>query len=192
MFDPMSMVAIAGSAVVLAAWSFKATHDRLARLDERCATAWADIDAQLKHRHNIVPGLIEVTRAMAAHEKDILTEVCQAHAAAAGSAGGDQERRLLSERIFGQSVSRLVEVSMAYPEIKANGRFQELARELAHTEEMITAARRFYNLAVGEYNAARRSLTGKLVGRVVTQATRQPFDLGIDRIVLDEPMTVRL
>jgi LemA protein len=190
MFDPTIVLSAGAGLLLVAGFSFKATHDRLARLDERCNTAWADIDTQLKHRHAIVPGLIEVTRAMAAHEKAIIAEVCKAQDATKN--GAEPGRRLLAEKLFGESVGKLITVSMQYPEIKASARFQDLARELAHVEELITGARRFYNMAVGEYNAARRSMTGKLVGSVFAQAPREPFDLGIDRVAMDEPMTVRL
>lgn len=188
--DPTFLLYAGGGAVAVVGLSFKLMHDRLARLDERCNTAWADIDTQLKHRHSIVPGLIEVTRAMAAHEKGIISDVCAAQDAT--KTGVEPGRRLLAEKLFGQSVEKLVSVSMQYPEIKASARFQELARELAHVEEMITAARRFYNMAVGEYNAARRSMTGKLVAIFFSQKVREPFDLGIDRMAMDEPLIVRL
>lgn len=190
MFDPTILLASGAGLAVLGGLSFKARHDRLVRLDERCSTAWADIDTQLRHRHSIVPGLVEVTRAMAAHEKSIIADVC--HAQDATRNGAEPGRRLLAEKLFGESVGKLITVSMQYPEIRTSARFQELARELAHVEEMITASRRFYNMAVGEYNTARRSITGKLVAVFFGQAPREPFDLGIDRVALDEPMTVRL
>jgi LemA protein len=191
MFDPTVSLIVAGGTVVFSFWWFKASHDRLARLDERCATAWADIDAQLKHRHTLVPGLVEVTRSMADREQKIIGDVCRSYSAIADDLGNPQ-RRLLSEKVFGASVKKLIEVSVKYPEIQSNVRFHELARELSHVEESLTAARRFYNLTVGEYNAARRSLAGKLVGGIVRQAPRQPFDLGIDRVALEEPLAIRI
>jgi LemA protein len=191
MLDPVTILAGGAGVLFFTAWAVKSSHDRLVRLDERCNTAWADVDVQLKHRHAIVPGLVEVTRALATHEREIITEVCRAYEAIE-TESADQEERLAAEQVFGCSVRKLVDVSIKYPEIKADARFRDLARELAHVEETITAARRFYNLAVGEYNAVRRSAMGHLAGCLGTYRPRQAIDLGIDRLALEDPVAVRL
>jgi LemA protein len=72
-------------AVALAWW----THNRLMALDERCATAFADVDVQLKHRHNLIPGLVETVRGYAGHELTVLTEVTRARANALSAASPD-------------------------------------------------------------------------------------------------------
>ena len=83
------LLMIVASAVALAvalAWS---THNRLMALDERCATAFADVDVQLKHRHNLIPALVETVRGYAGHELTVLTEVTRARANALSAASPD-------------------------------------------------------------------------------------------------------
>jgi LemA protein len=74
------LICLAG-AVRSCCWR-SATHNRLMQLDERCESAFADVDVQLKHRHNLIPGLVETVRGFASHERGVLTEVTQARAGA--------------------------------------------------------------------------------------------------------------
>lgn len=170
----------------LVAWL---THNRLMALDERCNTAFADIDVQLKHRHSLIPGLVETVRAFAGHERELLTEVTRARANALRASG--PEMRLEAETQVGQSLTSLLSVVERYPDIAASSHFRELRQELSDAENRITAARRFFNLAVDEFNATLRQFPGNRIGDAVRLSRRQPFDLGIERVLLDEPMAIR-
>src|SRR5215204_4936388 len=97
--DVMASAHFNGLAVALAWW----THNRLMALDERCATAFADVDVQLKHRHNLIPGLVETVRGYAGHELTVLTEVTRARANALSAASPDT--RLEAETQVGQSIT---------------------------------------------------------------------------------------
>lgn len=171
---------------VLLAWG---SYNRLMALDERCNRAFADIDVQLKHRHNLIPGLIETVRGFAGHEMTILTEIATARANALQASG--PEMRLKAETQVGQSLNSLLSIVERYPDIQASSHFRELRVELADAENRITAARRFFNLAVDEFNATLRQFPGNLVGGAVRLYRRNPFDLGIERVLLDEPVTVK-
>jgi LemA protein len=170
----------------LVAWS---SYNRLMALDERCNTAFADVDVQLKYRHSVIPGLVETVRGYAKHEQAVLTEVTQARAAALGAAGS--ESRLHAETQVGQSISSLMSVAENYPELQASPHFRELRMELADAENRIAASRRFYNLAVDEFNATLRQFPGNLIGGAGRLGRRAPFDLGVERILLDEPVSFR-
>lgn len=173
--------------VGLLAWR---TYNRLMALDERCNTAFADIDVQLKHRHSLIPSLVETVRAFAGHELTILSEVSRARANALRASG--PEMRLEAETQVGQSLSSLLSLAERYPDIQASTHFRDLRGELGDAENRITAARRFYNLAVDEFNATLRQFPGNQIGAAVRLARRRPFDLGVERILLDEPVAIRL
>lgn len=172
---------------VAIAWT---THNRLMALDERCNTAFADVDVQLKHRHNLIPGLVEMVRGFAGHELAVLSEVSRARASALRASGA--EMRLEAETQFGQSLHSLLSVVERYPDIQASSHFRDLRVELADAENRITAARRFYNLAVDEFNATLRGFPGNRIGIAARLSRRKPFDLGVERVLLDEPVAIRL
>lgn len=174
--------------IALVAYIASATHNRLMALDERCESAFADIDVQLKHRHNVIPALVETVRGFASHERGVLTEVTQARASALRATGPSNQ--IDAEIQLSQSVNTLLSVVEKYPEIQANSHFRDLRMELSDAENRITAARRFHNLAVSEFNATLRQFPGNLVGNAKHLGRRRPFDLGVERVLIDEPVAI--
>ncbi len=175
-------VALAALAPVLV---FLGSHNRLVALDQRCDTAFADIDAHLKHRHNLIPGIVETVRGVASHERDIILGITQARAEAMRAVSPDM--RLEAEKNITQQINALMEMAERYPELKASSHFADLRAELVGAENRITASRRFYNLAVGEYDATLRQFPGNIVGKIRRMNMRLPFDLGFERVLIDEP-----
>lgn len=171
---------------LVVAWT---THNRLVALDQRCETAFADIDVHLKHRQNLIPALVETVRGFTKHESDILLGITQAHADALRAVA--PEMRLSAEANLTQNINALIGVADRYPELKASAHFTELRKELVDAENRITASRRFYNLAVGEYGATRRQFPGASVAKFCKMNTRTPFDLGIERVLIDEPVAIK-
>jgi LemA protein len=165
------------------------SHNRLVALDQRCETAFADVDVHLKHRHNLIPGLVETVRGFARHENDILTGVTAARSEALTAL--TPEMRLAAEKNLTQNINALIGAAERYPELKASSHFSELRQELVDAENRITASRRFYNLAVGEYDATLRQFPGSTIGRIARLQPRAPFDLGIERVILDEPVAIK-
>jgi len=111
--------------------------------------AFAQIDVQLTRRHDLIPNLVEVAKGYMAHERGTLEAVIQARnkAAQGGVNSGDEAQLRVS-------LDKLLALSEAYPDLKANTNFQELQRELADVEDKLAAARRALNAAVSRYNAA--------------------------------------
>lgn len=180
--------AVGGGAVLAGALAWS-SYNRLVALDERCNTAFADVDVHLKHRHSLIPGLVETVRGFVGHESAVLTEVTKARASALAAAG--PETRLEAETQVGQSISSLMTVVERYPDLQASAHFRDLRRDLTDAENRITASRRFHNLAVDEFNATRRQFPGNLVGAAGRLGRRKPYDLGVERVLLDEPVPVR-
>lgn len=186
------LIGIAVVAVLLVAipiWIGLGTHNRLVALDQRCDTAFADIDVHLKHRQNLIPGLVETVRGFANHESDILLGITKARAEALQAVA--PEMRLEAEKNLTQNINALIGVAERYPELKASSHFSELRRELVDAENRITASRRFYNLAVGEYDATLRQFPGSYIARLRNMNVRMPFDLGIERVLIDEPVAIK-
>jgi LemA protein len=183
------IVGLAGAAVILPLWTAMATHNRLVALDQRCDTAFADIDVHLKHRHNLIPGLVETVRGFANHEHEILLGITQARSQALHALTPDM--KLDAEKNITQQINALIGVAERYPDLRASSHFNELRAELIGAENRITASRRFYNLAVGEYDATLRQFPGNLVAKFRRMNARLPFDLGFERVLIDEPVAIK-
>jgi LemA protein len=191
MLFTLVLVCVAALALLIAvpAYIAFATHNRLVALDQRCETAFGDIDVHLKHRHNLIPPLVETVRDFTKHESDILLGVTQARAAALQAA--TPENRLNAEKNLTQNINALIGMAEHYPELKASTHFSDLRRELVDAENRITASRRFYNLAVEEYDTTLRQFPGSTIGRLFKMNMRMRFDLGIERVLIDEPLAIK-
>jgi LemA protein len=185
------IVCVAALAMLIAVPAYIAftTHNRLVALDQRCDTAFGDIDVHLKHRHNLIPPLVETVRGFAKHENDILLGVTRARAEALQAAS--PQMRLRAEKNLTQNIVALIGMAERYPELKASTHFGDLRRELVDAENRITASRRFYNLAVEEYDTTLRQFPGSTIGRLSRMNMRMRFDLGIERVLIDEPLAIK-
>ena len=132
-------------------------YNRLVSLRQGVNQAVADIDAQLRQRHDLVPNLVTTVKGYAAHERDTLEQVILARNTAARGAINSQDEAQL--RI---ALDRLLALGEAYPDLKANANFQELQRELTHVEDKLAAARRALNASVSRYNTGIESFPAVL------------------------------
>lgn len=168
-------------------------YNRLVALRQNCNQAFADIDVQLKQRHDLVPNLVETVKGYAAHERTTLEAVIEArNAAVTAERTGDPKAMAQAEGILGAALGRLIALSEAYPDLKANTNFQQLQAELSDIENKIAAARRFFNNAVGEYNTAREQFPAVLFAGAFGFGPRDFFDLGEEqRATLDQAPQVK-
>ena len=154
-------------------------YNRLVTLKQNCNQAFADIDVQLKQRHDLIPNLVETVKGYAAHEKGTLEAVIQArNAAVSAEKSGDPKAMGAAEGILGAALGRLIALSEAYPDLKANTNFQQLQAELSDIENKLAAARRFFNNAVGEYSTGREQFPAALVAGAFGFGPRDFFDVG--------------
>jgi LemA protein len=128
------------------------TYNRLVALSQGWKRAFADIDVQLKQRHDLVPNLVETVKGYAAHESGVFTKVTEARATAMRATGVAEKGA--AESALSGALGNLLAVAENYPQLKANENFRQLQDELADLENKIAAARRFLNNAVAEYNAS--------------------------------------
>jgi len=174
----MGMWIFLGIIVAIVGWLI-VTYNGLVGLRQRTHQAFADIDVQLKQRHDLIPNLIETVKGYAAHEKTTLDAVVQARNAAL-TAGGGTGQQAAAEGQLGQALGRLLALSEAYPDLKANTNFLQLQTELGNIENKLAAARRFFNNAVSEYNASIQAFPAALFSRSMGFAEREFFDVGED------------
>lgn len=184
------LIGIIAVAVLALVRTYAQTSNTLVALDQRCDTAFADIDVHLKHRHNLIPGLVEVVRGVAGHENALVLGVAQARAQAVTARAPGA--KLKAERDLTNSVVTLLSTVETYPELRAVPEFSQLRHQLVECENRITAARRFYNLAIEEYNISLRQFPGSYIATKRRMNTRQIYDLGIERVLIDEPMSFAL
>ena len=169
------VVAIAVAAVLMLA----GTYNRLVGLRQRANQAFADIDVQMQQRHDLVPNLVETVKGYAAHEKGALEAVTSARAAA--TTATSVEQKVQAENALTGALRQLFAVAEAYPDLKANQNFLGLQSELADIENKLAAARRFFNSAVAEFNAAIQQFPAVLVAGSMGFTERTFFDVGADR-----------
>jgi LemA protein len=155
------------------------TYNRLVGLRQNTNEAFADIDVQLKQRQDLVPNLVETVKGYASHEKSTFEEVTAARAAATSASSVDG--KIAAENALTGALGRLMAVAEAYPELKANTNFLQLQGELSDIENKLAAARRFFNNAVGEYNAQTQTFPAVLFAAAMGFGSREFFDLGGDR-----------
>ena len=139
-------------------------YNGLVAMRQRVNQAFADVDVQLRQRHDLVPNLVETVKGYAAHERGTLDEVVKARNAAVAAQGPAQQAA--AENMLSGALRQLFALAEAYPDLKANASFQQLQAELTDIENKIAAARRFFNNAVQEYNTANSALPCRPVRRL--------------------------
>jgi LemA protein len=161
-------------------------YNGLVAMRQRANQAFADIDVQLKQRHDLIPNLLETVKGYASHEKETLDAVIKARNAAV-SATPQSAGQMQAEAALGGALGRLFALSEAYPDLKANTNFLKLQEDLGGVEDKLAAARRFFNNAVSELNAAIESFPAVLFAKNFGFSHREFFDLGEEkRTQLDE------
>src|ERR1700716_2845297 len=156
-----------------------AAYNRLVALSLRVSQSFADIDVQLKQRHDLIPNLIETVKGYAAHERGRLDDVVKARSAAMSAQGPGQVPA--AENQLSGALGRLIALSEAYPDLKANANFQQLANELSDLENKIAASRRFFNNAVHEYTTGIQQMPPSLFAGMFGFTRKDFFDLGATR-----------
>lgn len=141
-------------------------YNRLVAERNLVRQGFADIDVQLKRRADLVPQLVEAVRGYAAHEKALLTSVAELRSAAVAAAPGIGEGRFGAERALGAKLKQVLLLQEAYPQLKADANFRDLAAKLVDTEDHLQYARRFYNGAVKQYRNRLESFPSVLVARL--------------------------
>jgi LemA protein len=164
--------------VVLVVWAIS-VYNSLVGMRQRVNQAFADVDVQLRQRHDLVPNLVETVKGYAAHERGTLDEVVKARNAAVSAQGPAQQAA--AENMLSGALRQLFALSESYPDLKASTNFQQLQAELTDLENKIAASRRFFNNAVQEYNTGIQRFPAALFAGAFGFAQKDFFDIGPDR-----------
>ena len=180
---------VIGIIVVIAIWVMS-LYNNLVKLRNRRQNAFADIDVQLRQRHDLVPQLVETVKGYASHEKDLLLKITEARSAAMAATSIDD--KIKAEQQLTSALQGLKVQVEAYPDLKANQNFLQLQEELSDIENKLAASRRFFNGATTEYNNAVESFPGNLIARNFGFQREVFFDLGEDnRRQMEQPPKIQ-
>jgi len=179
---------ILGIIAALVVWIIM-VYNGLVAMRQRVNQAFADIDVQLKQRHDLIPNLVETVKGYAAHERGTLEAVVQARNAAIAAQGPAAQAQ--AENQLSGALRQLFALSEAYPDLKANTNFQQLQAELSDIENKIAAARRFFNNSVQEYNTGIQQFPAALFAASFGFTPQVFFDLGETRTQLEQAPQVK-
>ena len=187
-----------GIIAVVVVWVI-ATYNSFVKLTQRTKEAWADIDVQLKRRYDLIPNLVETVKGYASHERETLDAVISARAEATkvhvdpSNITPEQITAMAgAEASLGSALGRLLALSEAYPDLKANTNFAQLQNELVDTENKIQAARRFYNAAVRDYNTKLQVFPTVLFAALLGFTKREFFELDeAEQAKAEKPVDVK-
>jgi len=151
-------------------------YNRIQSLDEQVNQAQGQIETQLQRRADLIPNLVNTVKGYAAHEEGIFTEIARARGALLGAVrGGDAEQMANANAGLTGALGRLLAISEAYPQLKADQSFLRLQDELAGTENRIAVARQDYNTSVGTYNNYIRQFPQTLTAKMTGAKARKYF-----------------
>jgi LemA protein len=184
----VTLLIVVGLIVVLAVM-IVGIYNRLVALRQNANQAFADIDVQLRQRQDLVPNLVETVKGYASHERETLDAVISARNAARSA--GSVDDKVQAENMLTASLGRLFALAEAYPDLKANTNFMKLQDELSDIENKLAAARRFFNNAIAEFNAAIQQFPAVLFAAMFGFQERAFFDLGEEREALQTAPEVK-
>jgi LemA protein len=136
-------------------------YNGLVRLRNQVAAAWAQIDVQLKRRHDLIPNLVAAVQGYMQHERELLDRITAARSRALSATGAGAVGA--AEDALTQAVGGLIAVMERYPDLKANQNVLALQEELVTTENRVGFARQLYNDLVARYNTRQQTFPANLV-----------------------------
>lgn len=166
------------------------SYNRLMALDERCNTAFADVDALLNHRHDLIPGLVQSVQSVVGQERYYVDTVMHAYNQAMQA--NKPLMRLKAEENLGATIKDLFAGLARMPNMNASSHFTDLRNSFKDVENRITAARRYYNNTVEEHNATLRQFPNSMIAAKMRIYKRNPYSLGAERVLKQEPVSLKV
>jgi LemA protein len=162
------------AAIVAAVVWVVVIYNGLVKLRVQAESAWADIDVQLKRRHDLIPNLVETVKGYAAHESSTLERVTEARTKAL--AAGGLAARAEAEGALSAALKSLFALAENYPQLRAAENFAELQRDISKIEDHIQSARRYYNAVVRDLNTRVQQFPSRLVAALYGFQPREFFE----------------
>ena len=185
----MELLIILGVVIILVVWGIS-LYNNLVKLRNNRENAFANIDVQLKQRHDLVPQLVATVKGYAEHEKTVFQRVTEARAAAMGATSIND--KVEAENMLTSALAGLKVSLEAYPELKANENFLQLQGEISDIENKLAAVRRFFNSATRELNNAVQTFPSNLFAKMFGFKKEPMFEVPQEeRAVLDKAPEVK-
>ncbi|HPI77228.1 MAG TPA: LemA family protein [bacterium] len=150
-------------------------YNSFIKLRNEVKNAWAQIDVQLKRRHDLIPNLMETAKGYMKHERETLEAITKARNLA--QSAGDVPKRGAAESQLGSALMKFFAVAEQYPDLKANQNFLSLQEELAATENKIAFARQFFNDSAMKYNTKIQSAPANIFAGMFGFREEKMFEL---------------
>jgi LemA protein len=170
----LTLVLIIVGIVLLGAIAAWFTYNRMVSRRNAVDNSWAQIEAALQRRHDLIPNLVESVKGYATHERQTFEEVTKARSGAVAAKAPASQAA--AEDTLTAAVGRLLVVAEQYPELRATENFQQLQSQLSETEDQIQITRRVYNDTVQTYNTLIQQFPAVLVANQFHFEPRQFFD----------------
>lgn len=161
--------------VVVLVVAIMSGYNGLVTMEENVNGKWSQIDNQLMRRSDLIPNLVATVKGYATHEQEVFTQVSEARAKLAGA--GTPEATAEAYEQERSALGRLLAISEAYPQLKADANFRQLQDELAGTENRIATARMDYNNAVQTYNTKIKRFPTMIYARILGFDARGYFEI---------------
>ncbi|MDR2885865.1 MAG: LemA family protein [Rikenellaceae bacterium] len=159
-------------------------YNGLVKMRNNRENAFADIDVQLKQRHDLIPQLVASVKGYAAHEKETLDRVISARNGAMAARTIDD--KIVAENALSGALNGLKVTLEAYPDLKANQNFLQLQEEISDIENKLASVRRYFNSATKEYNNKVQTFPSNLIAGMFGFKREIMFDLGDTRTTLEQ------
>jgi LemA protein len=164
-------------------------YNRLVRLRNNREQAFADVDVQLKQRHDLIPQLVDSVKGYMGHERGVLTDITEARSNAMKATTINE--KIAAENKLTTALEGLKVSVEAYPDLKASQNFMELQNEIADIENKLAAARRFFNSATKELNVATELFPSNLIATLFNFKREPMFELGAQRDEAEQPPKIQ-
>lgn len=184
----MTILIIIAVVVVLGLW-VASIYNRLVKLRNNRENAFADIDVQLKQRHDLIPQLVATVKGYAAHEKETLDRVIAARNGAVNASSIND--KIAAENVLTSALAGLRVTLEAYPDLKANQNFNHLQEEISDVENKLAAVRRYFNSATKEFNNAVETFPSNIFAGMFGFKKEMMFDLGEQRSTLEQAPEIK-
>ncbi len=160
--------------VVIILWVIS-TYNSFIKLGNTCKESFSTMDVYLKKRWDLIPNLVETVKGYAKHEKETLAEVVSLRSGAYDSMSDDE--KLEANKKLSQSVTKIMALAEAYPELKANDNFKDLSNQLSQIEGEIANSRKYYNATTKVYNNKVQMIPTNLVAMIFGFKVRTMFEI---------------
>lgn len=175
----MAWYIIVGIIVIFIIVALIATYNKLVRLRNQVKNAWAQIDVQLKRRHDLIPNLIETVKGYMKHERETLEAITKARNLAQQAASSGPGARAKAETELSSALGRLLAVVENYPDLKANQNFLALQEELTSTENKLSFSRQYYNDSVLSYNNRTQMFPSNIIASMTGFKASEFFEVSV-------------